>query len=77
MFTTMLDSLEVNQNILLPTHYDRHSFDLILTIGLNIKILVTVRQSKAISDHYLVLFKMLLQLLDTNDPDSFCLLGPA
>ncbi|XP_058263764.1 uncharacterized protein LOC131364606 [Hemibagrus wyckioides] len=57
---SILDSLGVNQNVIGPTHNGGHTLDLIFTFGLNIENRVTLPQSEAISDHYLVSFRMRL-----------------
>lgn len=55
---SILDSVGVNQNVIGPTLSGGHTFDLILTYGLNIETIDTLPLSEAISDHYLISFKL-------------------
>lgn len=50
------NSVGVNQTIIGPTHYSRHTPDLLLIS------IITVPQSEAISDHYLISFQMCLNM---------------
>ena len=59
-FVSILDSVGINQTVIGPTHNGGHTLDLILTLGLNVGSIVTFPQSEAISDHYLISFKIFL-----------------
>ncbi|XP_049328030.1 uncharacterized protein LOC125787624 [Astyanax mexicanus] len=57
-FTSILDSVGIIQNITGPTHYCNHTLDLVLTLGVSIDNPNIRSQTSAISDHYLISFKL-------------------
>ncbi|KAL6458614.1 hypothetical protein MHYP_G00320860 [Metynnis hypsauchen] len=57
-FTSILDSVGIVQNVAGPTHYCNHTLDLVLTLGVSIDNLDILSQTSAISDHYLISFKL-------------------
>ncbi|KAI5086287.1 hypothetical protein C0J45_1051, partial [Silurus meridionalis] len=65
---SILDSVGINQNVIGPTHSGGHTLDLLLTFGLKIKNLVIIPQSEAISDHYLISFKICLSHCISTSP---------
>ncbi|KAI5086833.1 hypothetical protein C0J45_23232, partial [Silurus meridionalis] len=67
---SILDSVGINQNVMGPTHSGGHTLDLLLTFGLKIKNLVIIPQSEAISDHYLISFKICLSHCISTSPHS-------
>ncbi|XP_076835657.1 uncharacterized protein LOC143481498 [Brachyhypopomus gauderio] len=61
-FTSILNSVGIIQNVVGPTHYQNHTLDLILTLGIDVDNINILPQTVAISDHYLVQFEIHLNI---------------
>lgn len=59
-FKSTLDALGFNQNVIGPTHRCSHTLDLVLTLGMEADSIVSVPQHDSISDHYLIMFEIVL-----------------
>uniref|UniRef100_A0AAR2M4G4 Reverse transcriptase domain-containing protein n=1 Tax=Pygocentrus nattereri TaxID=42514 RepID=A0AAR2M4G4_PYGNA len=57
-FISIIDSMGFTQIINGPTHHLNHTLDLILTFGVDIDNLAILPQSTAVSDHYLISYKI-------------------
>ncbi len=57
-FIDILNSIRVRQHVSGSTHCRNHTFDLILSHGIDVNGVEVLQQSDDISDHYLVLCKL-------------------